>query len=247
MASSSLPGPPQAPPPASAKVKVKTTWPTIPPNTDRKPIRTERLLLRPITATDVEAIYQLRTQPEVMLWTLLGTVDKDVDESRAFIERFLSPKDLKTFNFAVVYLGDDDKSENADGVLIGTAGVHKILPESGWAEAGYMFRKEYWNKGLATEAMRALTKAWWALARTEIELEVDAASVEKRGEKSEGGVMQVPEILTALIETSNIGSQRVLEKAGFKEYKTWTEPDSRAGFEGRTATLVLFLLEAPDS
>ncbi|KAI0434953.1 acetyltransferase domain-containing protein [Xylaria sp. FL1042] len=247
MASPSVPGPPHGPPPNPSKIQVKTTSPTVPPNIDRTPIRTERLLIRPFDLSDVKAVHELRTQPEVMQWTSIGTVDKDLDQTRVFIERFLPPKDLETYNFAVMYLGDAAKGEDTDGVLIGTAGAHQSLNTFGWPEVGYMFRKEYWNKGLGTEFLHAFTKAWWALPRNEVQREVDTASVEGRGEKSGGDVMQIPEVLTALIEANNVGSRRVLEKAGFREFKRWSEPDSRVGFEDVDAELVAFLLEAPHS
>ncbi|RYC53731.1 hypothetical protein CHU98_g12477 [Xylaria longipes] len=246
MASPSLPGPPSAFPPPSSKVKVKTTWPTIPPNVARATIRTERLLLRPITATDIEEVYEMRKQPEVMIWSRVGVVDKDVDESRVFLERFLPPNDLKTYHFAIVYLGDASGSEDAKGVVIGTAGAHKVRLDQGWPEVGYMFRKEYWSKGLATEFLRAFTKAWWALPRIEVELEVDAATVKEKG-GNDGGVVEVREVLTAGINAIHTGSRRVLDKAGFKEYERHIEPDSRVGYEGRDVELVAFLLEVPES
>ncbi|KAI1309881.1 acetyltransferase domain-containing protein [Xylaria venustula] len=247
MASPSLPGPPHEPPPASSKIQVKTTRPTPPPNIERGSIRTERLLLRSFNASDAEALHEVRAQPEVMLWTALGELDKDVDHTRTFIERFLPPKDLETYDFAVIHLDNAAKSDSTDGVLIGSAGVHKIQGDFGWPEVGYMFRKEAWGKGLGTEFLRAFSKAWWALPRTEIQLEVDAASVEGRSEKDSNGVIQVPEILTAVIHAGNIGSRRVLEKAGFREFKSWTEPDSRTGFENKTAPLMAFLLERPQA
>ncbi|KAI0452486.1 acetyltransferase domain-containing protein [Xylaria acuta] len=246
MTSPSLPEPPHAPRPTSSKIKVQTTWPIIPPNTARAPIRTERLLIRPYTAADAEEVHTLRTQPEVMTWTSVGVVDKSVEQSRVFVERFLSPKDLETYNFAIVYLGGASENKDAKGVIIGTAGAHKIRPDLGWPEVGYLFRKEYWGKELATEFLRAFTKAWWALPRMEIELEVDAASVKEKAGNS-GGMVEVPEVLTAYIRATNIGSRRVLEKTGFKEYKRWTEPDSRVGHEGEDAELVAFLLEAQES
>ncbi|KAI0109187.1 acetyltransferase domain-containing protein [Nemania sp. FL0031] len=251
MTSQNLPEPTQAPTPVSPKVKVKTTWPIVPPNADRTPIRTERLLLRPFDAADVDAVFELRQQPEVMLWTSFGTIDKDIDESRTFVERFLPPNDTQTYNFVVVYLGNAGENNDGNGVVIGVGGAHKTRSHLGWPEVGYMFRKEYWNKGFATEFLRGFTKAWWALPRKEIEIEIGADSLEGRvenaDEKNEGGVIQAPEILTAIIEVRNIGSRRVLENAGFREYKVWTEPDSRAGFEGLDATLGGFLLTAPES
>ncbi|KAI0548423.1 acetyltransferase domain-containing protein [Xylaria curta] len=240
MASSSLP-----PLPLSETVKVKTTWPIIPPSADRTPIRSERLLLRPLTAADAEEVLGLRSQPEVMIWTMVGLPDKNVDETHVFLKRFLPPNDLVTYHCAIVYMGD--AGENEKGVIIGTGGAHRIRPETGWPEAGYLFRKEYWNKGLATEFMQAFTKFWWSLPRKEIEIEVDAASVKGKFENNDGGVVEVPEILMAKISLINTGSKRVLEKNGFKEYARWTEPDSRASHEGQEVELGVFSLEAPES
>ncbi|KAJ3569014.1 hypothetical protein NPX13_g6227 [Xylaria arbuscula] len=145
-----------------------------------------------------------------------------------------------------------DRGDGAEGgtagVLVGTGGVHHTRNAAGWPEVGYMLRKEYWGKGIATEFLRALIEAWWALPREEIEIEVDAETVEGRGGEKNSEKLVVPEILTAIIETGNVGSRRVLEKAGFKEYKEWTEPDSRVGYEGLTASLLAFYLErVPDS
>ncbi|KAI1740344.1 acetyltransferase domain-containing protein [Xylaria scruposa] len=245
MAPPTLSDPLRAPLPLSEKVKVKTTWPIIPPSADRTPIRTERLLLRPLTAADAEEVLGLRSQPEVMIWTMVGLPDKNVDETHVFLKRFLPPNDLVTYHTAIVYMGD--AGENEKGVIIGTGGAHRILPESGWPEAGYMFRKEYWSKGLATEFMQAFTKFWWSLPRKEIEIEVEAASVKGKFEKNDGGVVEVPEILMAKISTSNIGSRRVLEKSGFKEYARWTDQDARVGHEADEVELASFSLEAPES
>ncbi|KAI1169970.1 acetyltransferase domain-containing protein [Nemania sp. FL0916] len=267
---------PVPPPPArdsSSTIRVKTTWPVIPANIDRAPIRTERLLLRPFTATDAEAAFELRRQPEVMFWTVRGTPDEDVAESRAWIERFLPPRDLETFEFVILqqHLADADVGANAnvntaakssayddlEGTLIGMAGAHIVVPEQGWPEIGYLFRKETWGRGYGTEFLRAFVEAWWRLPRREIELDVDVESVVglgvgKRdrsgaGNEEEGDVCEVvPEVLTAVIEVSNIGSRRVLEKAGFREYKTWNAPNTHVGSEG-DVTLVAFGLEAPSS
>ncbi|KAI1115712.1 acetyltransferase domain-containing protein [Nemania sp. NC0429] len=264
MASPNLPESTLVPPPAPAqtsaepKIKVKTTWPVVAPRSSRTPIRTERLLLCPFDAAHAEAVFELRRQPEVMLWTRTGVPDADLAESRAFVERFLPPKDLETYNFVALYLGDEaEGNANSEGVLVGVGGAHRIQPEAGWPEVGYMFRKEYWGKGLGTEFLRAFTKAYWALPRSEIELEIDAALVGKTVEvvegKGEGGknddaaVVRVPEVLMAVIDAENKGSGRILEKAGFKEVKTWSEPDSRAAFAGANVGLIKFHLEAPGS
>ncbi|KAI8629687.1 acetyltransferase domain-containing protein [Xylariaceae sp. FL1651] len=250
MASPGVPAPPHPCPHTSSKIKVKTTWPSQPllPNSERKPIRTDRLLLRPFTDSDAEAIFEMRKQPEVMLWTSVGVPDKDIEASRSFVERFTPPNDAQTYDFAIVYM--EGNNEAKEGIVIGSGGAHKVDLQLGWPEVGYMLRKEYWNKGLATEFMRAWTQAWWALPRSEVEIEVPVDSVLavlKTGAEKTGPVIQVPERLTAIIDANNTGSRRVLQKIGFAEYREWNEPDSRAEFEGNDVTLVGFMLEAPES
>ncbi|KAI2605541.1 acyl-CoA N-acyltransferase [Hypoxylon sp. NC1633] len=200
-----------------ATIKVKTHLPTRPwpSNTEKKPIRTERLIMRPYAEEDLEDIYILRTQPEVMVFTAVGRGDADRDESRAYMARYLPPNDVATYN-TIICLA-------STGEVIGTGGLTKNNT-FGWPEVGYMLKKEYWGKGFATEFLRGFLSHWWSLPRSELELEVDAQSVDGTGE--------APEIVTAVIDADNLASRRVLEKLGFREIKRWSEADSREGYPG---------------
>jgi RimJ/RimL family protein N-acetyltransferase len=257
MAAATVSGIQDAPAPESPdvkKVKTKTTRPILPPAAERKPIRTERLLIRPTAATDLEAIYPLRRQPEVMQWTTVGKPDKDLDVTREWLARFVPPNDMKTYQFAIIHLGEQQHGEEKDettGELIGVGGVMRA-DDAGQPEVGYMFRTEYWGKGFATEFVRALLKAWWALPRREVEVETEVALVPVTAGKGEINVegnvdlIRIPEVLIAVVVAENIGSLRVLEKSGFKEYKVWTEGDLREGYDG-IVTLIGLKLEAPAS
>ncbi|KAI1267549.1 acetyltransferase domain-containing protein [Xylariaceae sp. FL1019] len=249
MATPSDPAPPHAPPPVSSKIKVKTTWPTtpLPLNIAREPIRTQRLLIRPYedTDSDAAAIHALRSQPEVMLFTMQGVIDKDLEASRVFIQRSLPPNDAQRYNWVITYLGENGELQGDEKIFVGCGGVHKTDYQLGWPEVGYMVRKEYWGIGLATEFMRAFVDAWWKLPRKEVEVEIAADTVVGEMERDESGAVRVVEKLTATIDANNPGSRRVLEKTGFKQSKQWTEADSRKGFEGADVTLVAFLLDRP--
>ncbi|KAI0882320.1 acyl-CoA N-acyltransferase [Annulohypoxylon maeteangense] len=218
---------------AQPKIAVKTRLPTtpFPLNTERKPIRTERLIIRPFSEDDLDGIHSLRTQPEVMKYTAVGRIDANKEETGVFMARFMPPNDVQTYNNIITLA--------STGELIGVGGGTS-RPESvfGWPEIGYLFKKEYWGQGYATEFLKAWLNDWWTLPRSEIETQVDGQSV--------NGVGEVPEMITAFIEESNTGSRRVLEKAGFREFKQWSEPDSRDGY-GRQVTLVGFVLSSPDS
>ncbi|RWA03243.1 hypothetical protein EKO27_g11862, partial [Xylaria grammica] len=106
----------------------------------------------------------------------------------------------------------------------------------GWPEVGYMIRREHWGRGYTTEFLRAFVKDWWALPRADAEVLVDARSVEGKGEAG-----RVPEMLCAVVEDSNTASLRVMEKAGFRRFKSWKVASRRPGTEGEEVTLVGFV------
>lgn len=215
--------------------RVRTTLPAqpLPSNALRAPIRTARLVVRPFAQDDLESIHALRSQPEVMIFTGQGRPDTDLAETKTrVVDRFLPPRDTVTHNCAICLA--------ATGELIGVGGVHRLDSPSGWPEVGYMFKKEHWGQGYGTEFMRAFVDAWWTLPREDAEVDVDPASVEGMERDREG---RVAELMTATVESNNRGSLRIMEKLGFRRFKDWVEPDSRAGFEDLGVTLVGFTLE----
>ena len=75
-------------------ITVRSTLPRLPlPLISERPlVKTERLLIRPLAASDLEALHELRTQPEVMFWTSAGKPDSSLDEAKAKLDYFLSPE-----------------------------------------------------------------------------------------------------------------------------------------------------------
>ncbi|KAI5918217.1 acetyltransferase domain-containing protein [Camillea tinctor] len=224
----------------SKRIKVRTTLPAQPflPAASRPAIHTARLELRAIVAADLEGVHALRTQPAVMVFTAVGRVDRDRAETQVFLDRFLPPNDTSTFNFAIRLRGSDE--------IIGTGGVHRCSGSAlGWPEVGYMFKKEHWGKGYATEFLGACMGAWWALPREERVVEVDAESVEGGDGEGEGEGREAPEMVTAIVEGGNPNSVKVLKKVGFREFKRWIEKDSREGYDGREVTLIGLAATSP--
>lgn len=218
-----------------ASVQVRTTLPIrpLPPNSERAAIVTTRLTIRPFVQDDLHGYHVLRTQPEVMAFTAVGRIDKDLAETQSKLDLFLAPNDAHTYNFAICL--------SATGELIGVGGVHKMSFELGWPEVGYMLKREHWGKGYATEFLRGFVDSWWRLERQEAVITVDGHSVSVGKERD--GQSLAPEYLTAMVEANNDASIRIMEKTGFRKFKTWTESDNRAGFEGKDITLVGFSLQ----
>ncbi|KFH46433.1 putative N-acetyltransferase-like protein [Hapsidospora chrysogenum ATCC 11550] len=205
-------------------VTVKTTLPRQPfePAATRPSIRTERLLLRPLRESDLEALHELRTQPEVMIHTYRGKVDADLQETRDNLALRLPPNDRTNFDFAIC-LPETNR-------LIGIGGSFSRSGSLGWPEIGYMLRKEAWGRGYATEFLRAFLEAWWALPREESEHKVEKSTVDE----AEGEVKA--ERVMGLTVTAHEASQNVMRKSGLQFVKAWEEEDTHEG--GGMITLV---------
>ena len=109
-------------------------------------LQTERLLLRPFTQEDGEALYAYASHPEVGPWAGWKP-HADVEESRRVIREIFLP----SRTLAVV--------RKADGRLIGSAGfVGKHRRELGIPseEIGYSLARDCWGQGLIPEAVEAI-------------------------------------------------------------------------------------------
>lgn len=187
---------------------------------------TARLLLRPMTAEDVAGLHLMRTQPEVMIHSVLGKIDQDHTATRAWIDRFLPPNDAITFGFAIEQL-------DTPGVIVGTVGCHTIEPPS----LGYGLRKEFWSYGYATEAVQGWLKEYWKLPRRELDLQdtmLELTQLHWQGNA-------VREALFANIEAGNAGSTKVIRKCGFKP----TGFEEHANDFRGPAVLIDYYLERP--
>jgi RimJ/RimL family protein N-acetyltransferase len=200
-------------------ITVKSTLPTLPfpSNSERAILTTDRLLIRPLEPTDLDALHALRTQPDVMRWTSTGRVDQNLDETQQKLAPFLAPNDAATFNCAIC--------ARPSGDMVGIGGVHLYPGAHGWPELGYMLRREVWGRGLASEFVRAWLTAWEALPREERVVRVHRATVPEAADADGDGEGAVRERLVAVVEASNVASQNVLLKAGFSRQGEYTEVD----------------------
>jgi RimJ/RimL family protein N-acetyltransferase len=114
------------------------------------PLRTERLLLRPCHEGDAEALFALRTRPEIATWAY--SVPADLD---AWRERFRDPS-IAPHVLAV----------ELDGQVVGELMAHvrdadaqmevRDAASATEAELGWLIAPEQQGQGLGTEAGQAL-------------------------------------------------------------------------------------------
>ena len=111
-------------------------------------LETERLILRRMKLTDLADVFDYAKRAEVSEFLLWYPHDEP-----GFTRRYLKIVDTKYkrgefYDWAVV--------NKTDGKMIGTAGFTRFDIFNNSAEIGYVLNSEYWGRGLAAEASRAV-------------------------------------------------------------------------------------------
>ena len=116
-------------------------------------IQTERLILRPLRASDAEPTARLMT-PGIARWTGSWIGAETVERVAGRIERYLETERAGLgFNRVMVLRGA--------GALIGWIGVRKSDIEPHRGSLGYWIGEAYFGRGYAREAARAILDAAW--------------------------------------------------------------------------------------
>ncbi|KAL2871789.1 GNAT family N-acetyltransferase [Aspergillus lucknowensis] len=175
--------------------------------------QTARLTFTPLAHTDAAALHELRSEQEVMKWTRQGHPDESVQDTQKWLDNFIannpSSTPLKAVNFAVrevSHLELYQRNSKNGGVwervpdrIVGTVGIWMGTSEvTGLerSEVGYSFVPAVWGRGYASEAVLGIAEWWFGLTAGE----------------EEGNCQR----LFAIVEKTNRGSVRVMEKCGFQ-------------------------------
>ncbi len=149
-------------------------------------VETERLVLRRITDADIETLYFLRADEQMMRF-----IDRDraagAEEMLPFLQMIDSCiEDGTALTWAIALKAEPSR-------MIGTIGYWRIVPEHFRAEIGCALHRDHWGSGLMTEAMRAALDFGFERIRlhsVEANINPDnaaaAALVERTGFRKEG-------------------------------------------------------------
>lgn len=151
-------------------------------------LETERLYLRRLTQEDFPALCRILQDDETMYAYEGAFSDKEVQE---WLDRQLARYEQYGFGlWAVILKGTDE--------LIGQCGLTmQPWKDSEVLEIGYLFRRDCWNHGYATEAARACKEyAFETLGAKEV---------------------------CSIIRDTNIASQNVALRNGMTERDRWTK------------------------
>ncbi|KAJ1324318.1 GNAT family N-acetyltransferase [Microdochium nivale] len=210
----------------------------LPPSSERPHIKTDRLVLKPLQLSDLEALHALRTQPEVMTKTFRPRVDRDIDETRTLLESLQSPHDGNSWRFGAFLA--------STGELVGEGGVNSYddLWRTGWPELEFMISKEHWNKGYGKELVTALVGAWFKLPRSHIRKQSLHPNV--IGELEPGD--ELPDNLFICIDADIEPARKIVDGLVNPEadyIADWVQADWREGKELQDITIAGWLLPNP--
>ena len=138
------------------------------------PLTTERLVLRPFTPDDFEALYAYQSLPEVTRFLYWET--RTPEESREALTSRMSSDVLTTQGqnlVLAVYWPEAD-------AVVGEVNLHWVSEQHRQGEVGYVFHPIYHGKGLAREATEVMLR----LGFEELGLHRIAAHCEARNEPS---------------------------------------------------------------
>ncbi|KXT75085.1 Acetyltransferase, GNAT family [Streptococcus sp. DD10] len=171
-------------------------------------LETERLVLRPVTLDDAEAMFEYVSDKKNTRYTF--PINLSLEETKNNIAQFYLANPLGRWGIEL----------KSNGQFIGTIDLHKIDPVLKKAAIGYIINKKYWNRGLTTEANRAV-----------IELAFEKIGMNK---------------LTALHDKDNPASGKVMEKSGmrFSHEEPYARMDKKE--PGRIVTRIHYVLTKED-
>jgi len=152
-------------------------------------LRTPRLTLRAVRMSDAGDMYAYSRDPEVarhVLWDAHASLH----QTRGYIRFLLRQYRSGAPSTFVIEL-------NAERKVIGTIGLMWMQQENRSAEIGYSLSRQYWNRGLMTEAVEAIIRFCFdtlRLNRVEAQYETDnpasGAVMRHAGMRREGVLRQ---------------------------------------------------------
>lgn len=115
------------------------------------PLLSDRLRLRLIGESDLMAIHDLHSIPEVDEYNTLG-IPKDLAETKAVLATWLAKQEgpeITQYTFAI-------ELKEEETAMLGLIALSHLNPKYRRAEVWYKFQPKSWGKGYGTEALACL-------------------------------------------------------------------------------------------
>ncbi len=149
-------------------------------------VSSERLVLRPLRASDLADLQRYATRPE--FWRFLPLEPQTADSVAAYLEQCLAAPSIEQARGGVVAIEPREISH-----LVGTVRLQETSSRDRCGEIGYALDSDYWGRGYMTEAITcvlrfarerlSLHRVW---ATADVENEASWRLLERVGMQREG-------------------------------------------------------------
>lgn len=156
-------------------------------------LETERLILRRFVCGDAEAMYKNWASDEEVTKYLTWPTHSGADVTKRVLEDWTKSYEKENYYMWAIVL-----KENGDEPIGSISAVH-INEDISMIEIGYCIGRNWWNKGITSEALKALIDFFFK--------EVEANRIQARH------------------DSKNSGSGKVMEKCGMKYEGTLRSSD----------------------
>ncbi len=117
---------------------------------DFRPIETDRLIIRAMETHDLDALFVIMSDPEVVNQTAALELQTDVSETKVLLDSIMQGYSKKnTPDWVMLAIADKQNH------MMGFCCYFGYTPTFARAEIGYTLARAYWGNGYATEAAKA--------------------------------------------------------------------------------------------
>lgn len=114
-------------------------------------METERLILRKFELTDVEDMYKNFASYDDVTRYITWATHKNIEETEKVVQAYVNEYERDNYYHWCIELKETHE-------VIGSIGAYRMFDDLKLFEVGYVLGKDFWNKGITTEAMKPLLK-----------------------------------------------------------------------------------------
>lgn len=165
-----------------------------------KTIETDRLILRKFRLSDAEEMYNNWARDDDVTRYITWPTHKNIEETKKVVAEYVNDSQRDDYYHWCIVLKETNE-------VVGSIGAFRLFEDLKLFEIGYSIGKRFWNKGITTEATKALIRFFFeevgvnrVEARHDTKNPASGRAMAKAGMKFEGILRQAGKNNTGIVD-----------------------------------------------